>query len=351
MSREELLALVLAQATTIEALTQRVAELERRLGADSSNSSRPPSSDTPWAKKPAQKRSSRTRSGRKPGKQPGTPSSSRSLIDDPDERLKIQPDRCMSCAASLAGAGEHSRVRRQIIDIQPAPPPRVTEYQRISKVCPCCGVVTTPGWDDEAVPVEHAEIVAAAGSPVRIGPETLARAALLTCAHYLPVGRARDLLQMLTAIDVSSGFLAGIRGRAARRLEKKFLGHMKALLAGAPLLHVDETPGRAAGSLSYVHVACTEYLTLMHVGDRSAKTIDAGGVLGEFTGVLVRDGYAGYEHLKAVHAWCGAHLLRDLRSISDADPQGQLWALAMAATLLDANQAAHAARERGADRL
>ncbi len=350
MSREELLALVLAQATTIEALTQRVAELERRLGADSSNSSRPPSSDTPWAKKPAQKRSSRTRSGRKPGKQPGTPSSSRSLIDDPDERLKIQPDRCMSCAASLAGAGEHSRVRRQIIDIQPAPPPRVTEYQRISKVCPCCGVVTTPGWDDEAVPVEHAEIVAAAGSPVRIGPETLARAALLTCAHYLPVGRARDLLQMLTAIDVSSGFLAGIRGRAARRLEKKFLGHMKALLAGAPVLHADETPGRAAGSLAYVHVACTEYLTLMHVGDRSAATIDA-GVLAEFTGVLVRDGYAGYEHLQAVHAWCGAHLVRDLRSISDADPQGQLWALAMATTLTDANRAAHAARERGADRL
>jgi transposase len=176
-----------------------------------------------------------------------------------------------------------------------------------SKVCPCCGEVTTPGWDDEAVPVEHAETVAAPGSPVRIGPETLARAALLTCARYLPVGRARDLLEALTAISVSTGFLSGIRGRAARRLEKKFLGHMQKLLAGAPLLHADETPGRAAGSLAYVHVACTEYLTLMHVGDRSAKTIDAGGMPGGFTGVLVRDGYAGYEHIKAVHAWCGAN--------------------------------------------
>jgi hypothetical protein len=58
-----------------------------------------------------------------------------------------------------------------------------------------------------------------------------------------------------------------------------------------------------------VHVACTEYLTLLRVGDRSAATIDAGGVLAAFTGVLVRDGYAGYEHLQAVHAWCGAHLL------------------------------------------
>jgi transposase len=201
------------------------------------------------------------------------------------------------------------------------------------------------------VPVEHADLVAAPGSPVRIGPDTLARAALLTCAHYLPIGRARDLLEKLCAIDVSTGLLAGVRGRAARRLEKKFLSHMRTLLAGAPVLHADETPGRAAGSLSYVHVACTEYLTLMHVGDRSADTIDAGGVLPEFTGVLVRDGYAGYEHLKALHAWCGAHLLRDLRSISDADSDGQLWALAMATTLTDANHAAHEARERGAHRL
>jgi hypothetical protein len=58
-----------------------------------------------------------------------------------------------------------------------------------------------------------------------------------------------------------------------------------------------------------------------------------------------------YQHLQAVHAWCGAHLLRDLRSISDADPEGQLWATAMATTLLDANRAAHQARERGAERL
>lgn len=335
----------------VAALTQRVAELERRWGSDSSNSSRPLSSDAPWSKKPAKKRSSRSRSGRKPGKQPGASSSSRSLIDDADETFQIQPDRCRRCDASLEEAQECGRQRRQVIDVRVAPPPKVTEYQRISKVCRCCGVVTTAGWDGEAVPVEHAEVVAAVGSPVRIGPEALAVAALLTCAHYLPVGRARDLLEALTALDVSTGFLAGIRGRAARRLEKKFLGHMQTLLAGAPLLHADETPGRAAGALSYVHVACTEYLTLMHVGDRSAATIDAGGVLAEFTGVLVRDGYAGYEHLTAVHAWCGAHLLRDLHSISDADPDGQLWATAMATTLLDANRAAHQARERGAERL
>lgn len=123
-----------------------------------------------------------------------------------------------------------------MVDASPPPPPTVTEYQRISKRCPCCGVATAPDWDDEAVPASHAETIAGPGSPVRIGPETAARAALLTCGHYLPVGRARQLLETLSAIDVSTGFLAGIRGRAARRLEETFLAHVQRLLASAPVL-------------------------------------------------------------------------------------------------------------------
>ena len=363
-SYDELAALVRRQAATIQRLeaenarlratvarlTDRVAELERRLGSDSSNSSKPPSSDAPWAK-PAPKRSSRTRSGRKPGKQPGAQGSSRRLSDDPDHTMRIEPHLCGCCGASLAGAAETGRERRQVLDVPAPPPMEITEYQRISKACSGCGVVTAADWDDPAVPVEHAELVAAAGSPVRIGPETLARAALLTCAHYLPVGRSRDLLERLVAIEVSTGFLAGVRGRAARRLERRFLPHLRELLASAPVLHADETPGRADGALTYVHVACTEYLTLMHTGDRSAATIDAGGVLAEYTGVLVRDGYVGYTHLPAVHAWCAAHLLRDLRSISDADPDQQQWAIAMAQLLCDAHSAATAARDAGADAL
>jgi transposase len=46
-----------------------------------------------------------------------------------------------------------------------------------------------------------------------------------------------------------------------------------------------------------------------------------------------------------------AHLLRDLRSVPDADPDGQLWATAMANTLIDAHHTAQQARERGATAL
>ena len=57
-----------------------------------------------------------------------------------------------------------------------------------------------------------------------------------------------------------------------------------------------------------MHLACTTYLTHMHAGGRSAEAIDAGQVLPGYSGVIVRDGYAGYGHLTdALRAWCGTH--------------------------------------------
>ena len=84
------------------------------------------------------------------------------------------------------------------------------------------------------------------GSPVRIGPQTTALAALLTCGHYLPIGRAAHVLDALAGIGVSTGFTAGVRGRAARLLEATFLPHLQALLPTAAVLHADETSVRWA---------------------------------------------------------------------------------------------------------
>jgi transposase len=86
----------------------------------------------------------------------------------------------------------------------------------------------------------------------------------------------------------------------------------------------------------------------MHTGDRSAGAIDAGGVLPGYEGVIVRDGYAGYVHLtSALHAWCAVHLLRDLKGLYDFEPAKQEWASQMAALLIEARDAAGAARLAG----
>jgi len=112
------------------------------------------------------------------------------------------------------------------------------------------------------------------------GPETCAQAANLVSGHHIPVYRATVLLCQLAGITVSTGWMAGIRGKAAALAEASgFMDRVRELLKTAPAVHADETPARAAAGTRYVHLACTRYLTHMHTGDRSAEAIDAGQVL------------------------------------------------------------------------
>jgi transposase len=265
------------------------------------------------------------------------------LVDDPDERIGIPAPVACACGARLAEAPVVGVRRRQVHDLPPIPAATVTEYRAEVKSCPGCrGEVA-------------GQFPAGVNAPAQYGPEITTRVADVVVGHHVPVHRSTVLVMELVGMQVSTGFAAGLRGRAAALIrEGGFLDAIRKLLASAPVVYADETFARAAAGTVYVHVACTENLTLMHTGDRSAKTIDAGGVLPELDPwqVLVRDGYAGYTHLTDVlHAWCGAHLLRDLRGIHEADPAGQLWAKAMADTLLEAHQIATAARAEGRDQL
>jgi transposase len=60
-----------------------------------------------------------------------------------------------------------------------------------------------------------------------------ARAAELVCAHYLPVARAARLMHSMVGVAVSVGFMASVRGRAARMLEPTFLPRVRQLLRQA----------------------------------------------------------------------------------------------------------------------
>ena len=331
------LAVRLAEAyRLIERLSARVEQLERQARQDSSTSSRPPSSDSPYKKK-GSARSLRERGKRRPGKQPGDPGSTMNLTDDPDETIECPPAACCGCGAGLAGAPVMAQRRHQVTDIEPAPGPKVTEYVAQAKECPGCGTVSA------------GELPAHVRARASYGPETCAQAANLVSGHHIPVHRATLLLCQLAGVAVSTGWMAGIRGKAATLVEASgFTGRVRELLKTAPAVHADETPARAAGGTRYVHLACTRYLTCMHTGDRSAEAIDSGQVLPGYEGVIVRDGYAGYGHLtSALHAWCGVHLLRDLKGRYDFEPAKQEWASQIATLLIEARDAAAAARLAG----
>jgi hypothetical protein len=116
-SYEELAALVVRQAEQIERLKAEVADLRRQLEQDSRNSSKPPSSDSPFTK-PAPK-SLRRGSGRKSGGQPGHPGSTLALVEDPNERQRHEPGPCTGCGTDLADAVEVGVERRQVFDLPP----------------------------------------------------------------------------------------------------------------------------------------------------------------------------------------------------------------------------------------
>ena len=359
LSREELLALLAARDAEravadavkdarIDALLVQVGELTAqvqalvlRLSKDSSTSSKPPSSDGPDRR--PRGGSSRRSSGRKPGKQPGDPGTALRLVEVPDERIAIPAPAACGCGTSLVEQPVSAVRRRQVHDLAPIPDPLVLEYAAEVKCCPGCRATVSGVFP------------AGVNAPAQYGPEITTRVADVVIGHHVPVHRSTILVMELLGMSVSTGFAASLRPRAARLIsEGGFLDAVRRLLAAAPVVHADESFARAAGGTAFVHVACTEHVTLMHTGNRSAEAIDAGAVLTELGPgqVLVRDGYAGYAHLTNVqHAWCGAHLLRDLRGIHEADPAAQLWARAMADTLLEAHRIASEARAQGRDHL
>ena len=157
------------------------------------------------------------------------------------------------------------------------------------------------------------------------------------------------LLCQLAGITASTGWMAGIRARAAALIgDSGFMDRVRELLRAAPAIHAGRPrPAPLAGPGTCTWPAPpTSRICTPATGQRRLST--PGRSSPGYSGVIVRDGYAGYGHLTdALHAWCGAHLLRDLKGLYDFEPQQQEWASRMAGLLIEARAAAAAARLAG----
>jgi transposase len=318
------------------ALEARVAELERRLGQDSSNSSKPPSSDGLGKPSRVERRAAEGGERRRPGKQPGAPGAHLAQVAEPDEVIWHVPGRCGGCGADLADAPVSGVEARQVFDL---PPLRVgvTEHRAQQRRC-ACGTTTAAGFPD------HVRAAACYGPGVR------ALVCYLCVHQHLPVDRAAQLLADVLGATVATGTLAAVVAEGASALAG-FVQVVAVQLAAAPVAHFDETGARVAGRLHWVHSASTASLSLFSVhAKRGKQAMDAAGVLPRFAGVAVHDGWSPYWRYEQVtHALCGAHLLRELEAITD-EP-GQDWAAGMAELLVDIKLVADRARAAGCGRV
>jgi transposase len=322
-----------AQVASLEAanaaLAARVVELERRLGRDSSNSSKPPSSD--GLGKPASTRQ-RQPGGRRPGKQPGAPGAHLAQVTEPDQVVEHVPQRCGGCRQDLDGAVVVGVEARQVFDL-PVLRLGVVEHLAQRRRC-ACGQVTAAAFPAEA------------RAAACYGPGVRALVCYLLVHQHLPIDRAAQLCSDVLGVSVATGTLAGVVAEAAGELEG-FVEVVREQLAAGPVAHFDETGARVAGRLHWVHAASTGRLSLFTMHAKRGKVaMDAAGVLPGFGGVAVHDGWSPYWRYEDVtHALCGAHLLRELEGL-DGEP-GQGWAAGMAELLVDVKLAGDRARAAG----
>lgn len=291
LSVEQLLVVLSERDALIVALTAKVAELEARVGMNSRNSSRPPSSD--GYAKPAPK-SRRGRSGKKPGKQPGSPGKNLAPVAEPDAVVEHTPEHCQGCGSDLKDAPVTGEQRRQVFELPPVQA-TVTEHRVERRRC-ACGTETTAPFPFEAT------------GPTCYGPNLRALVCYLVVRQHIPIKRVAELLGDAYGIPVSTGTIVAMVKEGAERLDA-FLASLRDQLGRADVVHADERGLRVEASLYWVHSVSTGFFTLYHLDKRrGVVAMDAMGVLSRLSGVVVHDGWSPYRKFTAVaHALCNAH--------------------------------------------
>jgi transposase len=295
----------------VQQLEARVHELEARISKDSSNSSKPPTSDG-LKRKP---KSLRGRSGKKPGGQQGRTGKGLARVSNPDTIVTHAPASCSGCGFDLNAVQGSCAEQRQVFDI-PQPKITVTEHRVEEKKCPCCGEIVRASFPENIK------------GPVQYGDRIRALIAYFSHEHFIPVDQVCEIFEDIFGVPLSPGTCANVDKQLFANLEVFEVG-LKAHLLATRVLHFDETGIRCEKKLHWVHVASSQMATLytMHT-KRGQEAMDASGILPKFQGIAIHDHwfpYFTYQQLK--HGLCNAHHLRELIFVHEQEKEA--WAKRM----------------------
>lgn len=279
-------------------LKMRVEELERRLGQNSHNSSKPPSSDSPSAPP----RAPRVPSGRRPGGQPGHQRNQRDLL--PPERvhktIPVKPEHCKGCGNPLFGEDPNPQ-RHQVTDLPPIEP-IVTEYQIHALACARC----------------HTLNVAALPAGVPRGaysPRVIAIVSLLTSFYHLGRRSASAAMKDLFSVCMSVGSVVKCEQITSRAL-KDPVAEAHTYVQEQKVKNADETSWYEGPRRKKVWLwtAFTELVTVFLIR-ASRGTQVAKELLGEAVGVLGTDRWCAYTWWPLFsRQLCWAHMKRHFQA-------------------------------------
>jgi len=321
---EELLASKERRIAELEAL---VAELLRRVGLDSTNSSKPPSSDG-LKKKPRAPRSLRGKSGKTSGGQEGHAGDTLRQVANSDFVIPHEACVCAHCCSPLDARSAIGVETRQVFDL----PERlllVTEHRASTYRCARCRRVTRAAFPQGVV------------SPAQYGERFRAAAVYMNVQQMIPEDRtAQALSDIFGAPLVCPASVVAWVAKKAEELTPVY-ERIGERVVTEKVRCLDETGYRIGGKLHWLHTTSSSCFTFYRAGEKRG---DIPRNLKD--GVIVHDHFKPYNGLLEVyHAFCNAHILRELEALIEFD--GEAWAESMRAVLREANAAVRAARDAG----
>src|SRR5579871_4551549 len=252
-----ILALVKQYEQRLQALQQQVEDLRQRLNQNSTNSSRPPSSDPPHVKR----RPPQPSSGRQKGGQPGHARQQRPLVppEQVQQTIPVMPSACRKCGQALHGEDPQPR-RHQVAETPPVQA-EVTEYRLHRLTCTACGTRTCASLP--------------AGVPTgAFGPRLQALLTLLAGGYRLGKRPIRQLAHDLFGLSIATGMVAKLERATADALQQPLEGYVRTQHA-----NVDKTSRREAMHKVWLWVVVTSGVTIFHIAaSRCSNT--AKGLLG-----------------------------------------------------------------------
>jgi transposase len=297
-----ILALVQQYEQRLQGLQRQVDDLRQRLNQNSTNSSRPPSSDPPHVKR----RPPKPAAGRKRGGQPGHARQQRPLVspEQVKQTMPLKPSACRKCGLLLHGNDPQPR-RHQVAEIPPVEA-EVTEYRLHRLTCIACGTRTCASLP--------------AGVPTgAFGPRLQALLAILAGGYRLGKRPIRQLAHDLFGLSISTGMVAKLERATAEALQQPMAeleGYVRTQHA-----NVDETSWREALQKAWLWVVVTPLVTVFHIAATRCSKV-AGGLLGPaYRQVVTSDRWKAYNGFRR-RQFCWSHLRRDFQAMIDRQNSG-----------------------------
>src|SRR3954452_19787626 len=301
-----ILALVQIHQQQLATLEARVNDLEARLKLNSTNSSKPPSSDPIGLKR----KPPTPRSGKKRGGQAGHRKAYRPLVppEKVHETFDCKPTSCRRWGEELRG-DDPTPLIHQVAEL-PKVEPIVDEYRLHRLACPDCGE-TTCGTLPPGVPRGG------------FGPYLQAVMTVFAGAYRLSKRQVRQLSADLFGLSISIGMISKLERRSAAALEAPY-NQLADSVHSSAAANIDETSWREGRKKAWLWVTVTRVATVFTVAGRRSGAV-AKALLGSEPGQVVgSDRFSAYEWIAA--RWrqiCWAHLRRDFQAMIDREGEGR----------------------------